>query len=208
MSTLAQMRSRIADDLNRSDLSSQIDKAINRAIRHYYNSQRFWFNETTGTFVTIANQESYGTVDSVPSDILSMNYMRLTISSTNKPEIPKKTYQEIQMMNSGASIGQPIYYAWYQNKIWFYPLPDQVYTVTVSYQKSYAVLSADSDTNDFTVEAEDLIESRASWWINKRVLKNDKDAALSKIEEQEALGALQKRTCDIVSTGQIAITEF
>ena len=161
MSTLTQMRARIADDLNRSDLNTQIDKAINRAIRHYYNSEYFWFNETVGTFVTVANQESYGTADSVPSDILSINYMRLTISTTNKPEIPKKTYQEIQMLNSGASIGQPLYYAWYQNKIWFYPIPDAVYTVTISYQKSYAVLVADSDTNDFTVEAEDLIESRA-----------------------------------------------
>lgn len=208
MSTLAQMRSRIADDLNRSDLNTQIDKAINRAIRHYYNSERFWFNETTGTFATVANQEYYGTVDSVPSDILSINYLRLTVSSNNKPEIPQKTYSQIQAMNSGASIGQPLYYAWYSNKIWFYPIPDAIYTLTVSYQKSYAVLALDADTNDFTVEAEDLIEARASYWIYERLLKSDQDAARSKVEEQEALRALNIRTCDIVSTGQISSTRF
>ena len=51
MATWDDLISRIADDLNRADLNTQIGVAVNRAITHYQ-SERTWFNETTDTFTT------------------------------------------------------------------------------------------------------------------------------------------------------------
>ncbi len=55
------MKARVADELSRSDLTSQIALAINDAITHYQR-KRFYFNETGPngyTFLTVPNQETY-----------------------------------------------------------------------------------------------------------------------------------------------------
>jgi hypothetical protein len=207
MSTLAQMRSRIADDINRNDINTQIDKAINRAIRFYYNSERFWFNETVTTFSTIANQNDYGSSDGIPSTLLEIDYLKL-INSGKEFELDERTYQYIQSINGGNYAGQPTDYAYYQGKIYLYPTPNQIWTISLSYRKSYAELSSDSDTNDFTTYAEDLIEARASWWVYKRILKDYEAAKDSKNEELEALTALSNATYALTATGQITPTDF
>lgn len=208
MSTLAQMRSRIADDLMRSDINTQIDKSINRAIEYYYNKGGFWFDETTGTFATIASQEAYGTADGLPSDIAEIYYVRLTIGSTNKPELRLKSYPAIQLLNMGAATGTPSDYAWYQNKMYLSLIPNSIWTVTISYRKTYSTLSNDADENNYTNYAEDLIESRARGWINKRIIKNYEAASLDKEEELDAFSALRKRSQTMTSTGTIQPTDF
>lgn len=207
MSTLQQMRSRIADDINRTDLNSQIDKAINRAITHY-EKNRFFFNETTGLFSTINGQASYGTADGLPSDIKEIDVATITLSSTFIPTLTRRTYQYIQKYNIGNILGQPYDYAWYQGKLYLYFTPNNVWPVTLSYQKSYGTLSADSDTNDFLTYAEDLIESRASWWVYTRILKDRDSANDSKAEEMDALASLLGKTDKLISTGRITASDF
>lgn len=207
MSTLAQMRSRIADDINRSNLSTQIDKAINRAIE-FYESERFWFNETSGTFSTVASQESYGSADNVPSTLKEILRLEVTISSNNNPALIPRTFDWIRRMNVGAATGTPSDYAWYQSKIYLSPIPDSIKTITVYYGKNYAAFTADSDTNDFTTDAEDLIEARARWWVQLRILNNKQKADFAKEEEMEALRALRKKTRILVATNCIEPTSF
>lgn len=208
MSTLAVVRARIADDILRSDLNSQIDIAINRAIEYYYNKKRFWFNETSSTFSTIANQEAYGTADGTPTTLLEIDYVKITLSTNNQPDLTKKTFDYIQQRNSGRATGDPSEYAFYGDKFYFSLIPSAVRTITVFHTKSYTELSADSDTNDFTVNAKDLIEARARWWICMRIIGDDKAAAMAKNEEMEALTALEERTRLIKSSGQITPTSF
>jgi hypothetical protein len=209
MSTFVQMQSTIADDLNRSDLTSQIKTAINRAITHY-ESEVFWFQQTTGTFSTIANQQSYGTADGLPSDIKEINEpVKITVSSTFLPALKRISYAELIEKDIGAfATTQPDEWAWYNNKMWLYPRPNTVLTVTIPYQKSYTALSADADTNDWTTYAEDLIESRAKRWIYSRLLQDDKQAAIAKADEMDALSALQEKTTKLISTGYIKPTSF
>lgn len=207
MSTFSDMRSRIADDLNRSDLTTQINKAINRAIEHYENN-RFWFNETTGTFVTVANQQAYSTSDGLPSDIAEIDVVKITFSSTDKPELTRRSYQWLQETDISAVTGRPSDYAWYKSNLYLYQIPNSIWTVTISYQKTYSALSGDSDTNDWTTDAEDLIEARARWWLYKRVIKDMEEAESAKLEELEALRALQAKTTKLISTGKIRATQF
>src|SRR3990167_8249278 len=63
MTTLAVMKSQLADDLNRTDISTQIATAIESAIDHYRQT-RFYWNETRGsTFATVASQSRYTSSD-------------------------------------------------------------------------------------------------------------------------------------------------
>jgi hypothetical protein len=68
MSTYTQLQSRIADDINRTDLTSQIQQCILLAIQHYKN-ERFWFNETSATLTTTVSSAQVG----APSDILRID---------------------------------------------------------------------------------------------------------------------------------------
>lgn len=209
MSTLLEMRSRIADDLDRSDLDTQITKAINRAIE-YYEKEHFFFNETSGTFVTVANQESYGTADSTPSDLLDVQVLTITESSTNIYPLEKVPFDTIRYLNTSGTSSPGIPYNWgyFREKFWFYPVPNAVYTMTVYYLKSYTALSADGDTNDWTEEAEDLIEARARWWLNHRIIKDYEAAAADKAEELDAFLALRIKSDRLLTTGYTRKTDF
>lgn len=207
MSTLSDLRTNIADDINRSDLSTQIDKAINRAIR-FYRRDRFWFQETSSTFTTIASQQAYGTADGIPSDIAEIDHVKIAYQSDWVVELDPVTLQEIQNLNIGNYTGNPEKYAFYANKFYLWPIPDAAYTVTVFYTKNYSDLSSGSDSNDYTNYAQELIENRARWWLNMRIIKDMEAAKGDKELEIESLNALRAETERYISSGQITATSW
>lgn len=203
-STLATMRSRIADSINRTDLNSQIDREINRAIQYYANKKNLWFTETTGTFSTVANQETYTSSDAAfIANIQEIYYMKLILASTNHQELEPRSIEWIQEMNVGRATGYPSDYALFENKIYLYLIPNAVNTITIYYSKTYADLSLDADTNDFLSYAEDLIESRATWGILYKILKNYDAAGITKAAEIDYLSALESIDENKKSTNQI-----
>lgn len=204
---LSDMRSRIADDLARSDLNTQIDKAINRAI-YYYQKEPFWFKETTSSFPTVANQEEYvGGVGSVPSDIAEIDYLERTVSGSTI-SLTEITFTELEAKQSGTAVGLPYQFAQYQNRFKLYPIPNAVMTMPIGYTKSYSALTLDADTNDWLTYAEDLIESRAKWWLNSRVLKDLESAGMDKNAENDALLALRQLNVSKTAEGRVIPTSF
>lgn len=206
MSTFLEMQQRIADDLNRTDLTTQIKKAITRAIL-FYQKEPFWFKETSKSFNTIAAQKIYTTTDTSITDIDRIHFMKAVINSANY-KITEKPLSFIEDRNPNNAQGVICYYAWWQNQIYFYLVPNQIWAVTVYYTKTYTPLSADSDTNDWTVYAEDLIEARARKWLYARVIKNVQNAQIAELEEQQALSALREISEGYVAEARIPATLF
>src|SRR5690554_3146306 len=101
MTTFATIRTQIADEINRTDLNSQINLAINDAIDHYNKQFEFWFNQTTDTFDTVANQVSYGSADGVATDIREVIYMKIALTSNENVPLIRRTYDYIQTANVG-----------------------------------------------------------------------------------------------------------
>jgi len=199
-STFLQMQNRIADDLDRTDLNTQIKLAINRAIKHYQ-TEPFWFKETSSSFSAVVNQEEYvyGT-GSVPSDVEMIDILESQFNGSKTP-IREITTFELEAKQTGIVTGEPREYAQYQNRFKLLPIPNQAgITILIKYTKNYAELSADSDTNDWLTYAEDLIEARARWWLNMRVIKDIPSANDDAVQEASALEAL--RTLNVHKTGQ------
>jgi hypothetical protein len=208
MSTLLEMRSRIADDLDRTDLSTQIDKAINRAIT-FYLKENFWFKETSSSFSLVVNQEEYikGS-GGVPSDIGAIDIMELQYSG-NKYVLVEITPFELEARQTLDAVGTPDQFAQYQDRIKFYPIPNQAsMTCLIKYTKSYSTLVNDSDTNDWLVYCEDLIEARARGWINRRILKDYEAANADKQEENDALSGIRKVNQQKTGNGRVIVTQF
>lgn len=300
MSTYTQMQAKIADDLNRSDLTTQIQREINRAIRKYA-SIPMWFSSFSANFTTATGQQSYDTADGLPSNIRIVDYVRINQSTptiyttggvadaytlTPSPAATAYTdgdvyFIEASATNTGASTinvsslglrditrpngvalqagdltsgqvytivyessasdfylqeasgtyyqldeagidvilqrnvndnpGLPLNYAWFNEKMYFYPTPDQVYVVQVYYEKYYTDLSAAGDSNDFTTnpEAEQLIENEVEYQIYKTILLDDERAQMCLLNRDMALRICRRITTNFNGVhGAIRATSF
>jgi hypothetical protein len=199
MATFGEIKSRLADDFNRSDLTSQIANEILRAIKHYERT-RFWFNEAQATTTMVASQYNY----SLPSDILFLDFVEVTVNS-HRYKLCEITWEEyVDIWRNGTSTtGAPDDYSTYADQIWVGPAPDSTYTMTVNYVKSLTTLSADADSNAWTTYAEDLIASRAGKIIALRTIKSESDAATYAVLEREALNALYTQNDQRLITGRM-----
>lgn len=207
-STFLQMQQRIADDLDRTDLTTQIKLAINRAINHY-KTEPFWFKETSSSFSAVNNQEEYTQgVGSVPSDIEMIDIME-RVYNGDKITLTEITPFELEAKQQGDAVGIPDQFAQYEGKFKLYPIPNQSgITIQIKYTKNYTDLSADTDTNDWLTYAEDLIEARARWWLNMRVIRDINAAADDERQEISALDALRTMNAHKTGQGRVIPTQF
>lgn len=208
MSTYGDLKTRIADELSRSDLSSQIALEVLTAVAHY-ESQRWSWSEIRATASTTASVAFVA----VPSNFLDEDSLKITINSDYQP-LSRKSYNELDAIDSGTDTGQPYWYAFYADQIRLYPIPDDTYTLTFSYVGSQTALSADADTNDWTNEAEPLIRARAKAAVKMNYL-NDAGAiaeaqayALNRMDflctaEASAYNSLKRKSDLRTATGTI-----
>lgn len=203
MATYAEMQSQIATDLHRTDLTTDIQTAINRAI-DYYERKRTYFNEEEATASTVADQSNYA----VPARNAEIDSVFITVSS-NTYELERKTIKWIKEATVNTSYtGTPYYFAQHREEIHLYPIPDSVYQLTMQYQERLVDLSATSDTNVWTTNAPSLIEARSKWWINSRILRDAEAAALDKAEELDEWRVIQQETDRQLLSGKVRATDF
>lgn len=198
--TLATLQSEIADALNRTDLNSEITQAINAGIAYFAQRYKFWFNETTTTFATVASQFNYSSSDGVPTNIRSIDYLKIAINSTNNVPLIERTYDYIQTANVGNLTGTPSDYAYFKENFWIYPVANAVYTLTLSYTKSYTDLSSGSDTNDFTNNAQDLLINYAQWYVYDHIIKDYSAADRADVRVGKALAGLLNETTRVTTS--------
>lgn len=194
MTTYVVMQQRIADELSRSDLTSQIKLAIQTAIKHY-ERKRFYFNQkTTGTFTTQANREYYGaSFFSDVENVIEIDSMYLEFSNSRLPVVPVP-FEQIERAQSGVVLGIPEFFSYYAQKIRLYPMPSEALTVWLAYHYRLTALSADADTNAWMTDAEELIRQRAKRTIYLDVLRDRDGAESCAILEKEAYDGLKSET--------------
>lgn len=181
MADLATLKSRIALDLHRSDLTTQIAYAIADAVKHYQ-SAPLHFNEAIDTFSTVAGTEFYSSLTSVGS----IDEVTATVNGRKVP-LDEWTYGYMEAIATTTSTqSQPWAWAWYAEQIRLYPVPDAAYTVTVSYRKKYGVPASDSDSNVWTTEAEQLIRHTAKKYLCRDVTRDAEGALACEAAEGEA----------------------
>jgi hypothetical protein len=199
--SLTTLKARIAGELNRTDLTSEIAAAITTAIS-YYRSKRFEFNELTASFNTVADQESYASGDTgFPTDLGQLDTARITVSGVRDPLRPIG-YAELQQLSSTTTAtGVPSAYAWYGQNLYFYPIPDAVYAVLLSYQQRKAAPTDDADTTSvWTNQAEALIRHCAKKLVRRDKMQ-DPGYVMSQEAEGEALSVLMSESLQLQDDG-------
>lgn len=210
--TLAGLKSKIADDLARSDLSTQIDDAVETSIK-FFQKRRFWFNETrTATFATVANQSAYSSSDDADIPLfLDLDAVFLADSSDNRFELDRIEAEDMhELLGNGAGTGQPVFYAYFDKKFLLYPIPDAAYTITpMGHIEVAAPASDDEADNVWMVEGFEMIRSHAKAYLYTHVIKNAPDKVAAMIDAtSSAKGSLDEATSRRKATGRICPTSF
>jgi hypothetical protein len=201
MTTLATMKSRIAREIDRDDLTSAIEDEISSAIT-YYQSSRFWFNEkrSTVTFDTVIGQTDYTAADNVHIPyIIRIDYAVVAYGSgdTAVMTYAQPRDMEILLGNAPVSRSRPYRFSYYESFLRLYPEPDQVYPVRVAGVVRVSQPSTDSEAgNPWMVEAEELIRARAkrNIYLNSMLGTDPGLIATMKALEDDALDNLRRHT--------------
>src|SRR3990167_6974218 len=170
MSTYEDLRSRIEVDINRTDITAQVQQQIKLAIKHY-GTFPFWFNEARTT-LTASSSASFLTV---PSDYLDI--VELYINVGNYPiRMDQKPLNEIIEFRP-PSESQPGCYAYFADRFELDYKVNQEYTFPLWYIKEPAALPGASGTGLWASQGEGLIVYRAEKILYSRVLKNQTEAS-------------------------------
>jgi hypothetical protein len=166
----------------------------------FYEPQNLWFNETTATGTLTVGSD----VVPIPADFnhfLEPNALVVEQNNVRYPLVKVSPLQYDSMYAAGT--GLPRFFTYRNQGIQLYFIPDQAYPYRLYYNRSYADLSADSDSNDFTNYAERLIEYRtlAECYLNYR-----SDVEMGREYErkaQEELNRLVSQTRQRLATGNL-----
>lgn len=207
MATLGGMKTRIGDELGRSDLSSQISLAVSSAIL-FYKSERFWFNEVRNSFSTIVGTERYNEDNAAVTTIfLNMLYDDSATLTQNNTPFPLKKITNAEMdalSNAGQTQGVPDCYSLYANFIQLYPVPNQVWTVHFSYVTNIDLEIDDAETPEWSDDQiEELIRLHAKVDIFENVTRDFSQADRMRLREAELLRVIRRRTALWVGTGRV-----
>jgi len=157
MATFGELKSRIAAKLDESYLTSQIEQTINSVI-DFYEDEHFWFNTARPT-ITLTSGDP---IVPLPTDFLyEVDDGGLTINFS-KTRFPIKKVSPLQFDSVNAEgTGIPYIYVVRAGTMEVYFIPDRDYDLEFFYVKSYPDLTLDGESNDWTINADRLIEAKS-----------------------------------------------
>lgn len=215
MTTLADIQGRIATDLTRSDLTSQIANAVSDAIDHYQR-YRFWFNVTRlTTFTTTAGQQAYTSADlAIIPNIIRIDALFLPQNpaggATGQSIYPLDRYEPADFEVIAASMGggRPTAFTYIDQQILLWPTPGDVYTLRLHCHYKLTPLVNLTDTNSWVTDAEELIRSHAKLMLYTDVLDDVEGMQRMQAKIPTLVDALKYETSARRSNGQIQGTEW
>ena len=203
MATYKDLQDRInLDYLNNMTLVSEVKRAIVNCVR-YYETHRFWFNETATALACVSGQSYL----SVPTDMLELDRLEVTVDGSQDVLTPAD-FPTIRAMNMNGQGGAPTHYNYRGDRFELGTIPNSAYSVTCYYVHKYPTLSADSDSNPWTNEAADLIAHAATVELMSGVLQvaDDRKIARHRAAMEMAETALNTRNASRFPTTLRATT--
>ena len=201
----------IADDLARSDLTTQITKAVTTAIKAY-EEERFFFNEAYAVSVTLSSSVAVLALSALPVRILDLDRVRIKRSTTFYDEIYRRDYGWVMAAQDVITFTIPYEYCIYNEQLMFDSFADQNYTLILDGIKSLGSATSNSYSVSSSIawfdKAYELIRHRAKREIYMHVVKDTDMAAVAKLAEDDEFDLLKAKTYTRVATGQIRPTEF
>ena len=168
--------------LNRSDITAAlVTTFIDQGIARIQRQLRTPLNE---------NKTTYNITTSTSSLTLPTDFLEIISLYANEYEIQRITMSKYRELQQNALTGKPKYFVREQQKLLLYPTP-KTGDVFLYYYAEFPALSADSDTNNLTTVASDLIiyaalTFAADYYLDERagIFEEKYNQFLLEIQEQ------------------------
>jgi hypothetical protein len=148
ITTYAELKTSIADFLDRDDLTSKTGTFISLAEAEISRDLRHWRQEKR---VNTSVDEQY---ENLPTDWLRIN----SVQHTGGGLISSVSASELQRLRSATTTtGKPRYMRINSNQIELYPVPDQAYSIEVTYLAQTPALTDAAPSNWLLDYAPDLL---------------------------------------------------
>ena len=150
ITTYAELKTSVADFLNRDDLTSTVPSFIHLAESNINRDVRHWRMEVKST-LNVSSQFT-----ALPTNWLEP--VRLTVQSDGTSELTLLSMSEIakKRSDSNNSTGRPIYYAISGSDIELQPSPSSTFVLDIIYKSRTAALSNSNTTNWLLTYAPDV----------------------------------------------------
>lgn len=145
ITTYAELKTNIADFLNRDDLTSVSSTFVSLAEADLNRQIRHWRQEKRST-ASINTQYS-----AIPADMLEVIRFYITSGDTRPLELISQAEMLDRKFRNLNTSGQPAYYAVTAGELEVYPVPDGTYTSELYYFGKTPALS-DSNTSNWILE--------------------------------------------------------
>lgn len=189
MATYSALKERIAQEMERNDIASggesesMLDLHIGRACE-FYADRKFWFNSIVTSASTIPSAQDV----TIPAGVRIIERLTIPSYSMELKEV------QIRQMVDFPTYAVPGFYAYLNNTIRLYPIPDAVYTLNI-----YGIAQIDAptlpdDSNVWTNEAQDLIVGRVKKNLFRGVFRDPDGAGLAASEEAEEFNRMLQET--------------
>lgn len=210
MATYADMQARIADELDRPDLTSQIQKAIQDAIGFYERRYFYFTNEPLAfSFNTVAGQEYYDGTDAAAIPTAAQIIQLTGTFYGLRRQLHKQAWEYLDSLSTTpVSRAMPQDFAYAGEKIRLYPIPDAVYPISAYAAPRLSRPSADGDAGVWMNDAEELIRTRAKKLVLMHVVRDQADLPMLELHERQALAALSMETGAREGTGHLMPVHF
>ena len=142
ISNYSELKSAIADWLDRTDLTDSIPDFITLAETRHRRDFKIRRMETRVTANTIVDSEYY----TLPDNFVAMRNIQL--NTNPKTSLEYLTPEQMDRIHAGSTKGKPKAYSIIGNNIQLSPLPDSVYQIEMLYFKYFTPLSDSNTTND------------------------------------------------------------
>ena len=142
LSTYAELKTSIANWLNRSDLTSEIADDFIKLVEAEYNSKfRIRKMLTSDTAFTIDSE-----LETLPTGFLQVRDFFI-VSGSAKYSLTYMAPTQMDQTKGGSTSGRPNTYTILGDNFRFAPTPDSAYTSTINYYKAIDSLSSSTTTN-------------------------------------------------------------
>ena len=207
MTTLATLKSTIADDLARDDLTAQIAAAISQAISFYQEERLFWMDTRDTTFDTVAAQSAYTESDDSNIPLWIKIDDLLIEDSDGQAYGPLDRLDQVMMerlLDTSASSGRPESWSLFNDTFYFHPIPDAAYTVRPIGQILVAAPSSDSEPNNkWMTKGYELLRCAAKGYVFLHTMKDMDQASGMAVAAERELAKLRRDSSKRTATGHI-----
>lgn len=179
--TLGDIKTSIQNKGYATDTATAQASMINSVYRRVIGMRRWWFNEVpNNTSLTLATGTQSVSLAGI-TDFLHVDAVRISTASSQS-EIEYVPPQELRdLYHTDRTNGEPLFWTRTGGSLYFWPVADQNYTVSVDYIKYPATLVADGDATIIPDAYQDVLV----WGAIKELTFRERDAEGRSLAEDE-----------------------